>query len=217
MRKQLPSGEDNYTPNTKKSTMKKWLIPGLLILGLTLWLISGFNSIVSLRNNAETSWSKVESSYQRRNDLIGNLVKTVQGAADFEKSTLVEVINARASATKATVNINGSDLTPENMAQFQQAQSGLSGSLSKLLVSVERYPDIKANRNFLELQSQLEGTENRINVARNRYNDSVNEYDTKVDRFPGVLFASIFGFKQMPRYKSDAGSEKAPDINFNFK
>ena len=149
------------------------------------------------------------------NDLIGNLVKTVQGAADFEKSTLVEVINARAKAT--SVNIDAGDLTPENMAQFQQAQSGLSGSLSKLLVSVERYPDIKANRNFLELQSQLEGTENRINVARDRYNDSVNGYDTKVDRFPGVLFASIFGFKQMPRYKSDPGSEKAPNVNFNFK
>ncbi|TCI93542.1 LemA family protein [Tenacibaculum sp. M341] len=194
--------------------MKKWITPILVVGAIVLWLISGYNGLVTLRNNAETAWSKVESSYQRRNDLIGNLVKTVQGAAEFEKSTLTDVINARAKAT--SVNINAGDLTPDKMAQFQQAQSGLSGALSKLLVSVERYPDLKANRNFLELQSQLEGTENRINVERNRYNDSVNIYDTKVDRFPGVLLASIFGFKQMPRYKSDPGSEKAPDVNFKF-
>ena len=195
--------------------MKKWLVPVLIIVAIAMWLVSNFNGIVGLRNNAETAWSKVESSYQRRNDLIGNLVKTVQGAADFEKSTLVDVINARSKAT--AVNINAGDMTPENMAQFQKAQSGMSGALSKLLVSVERYPDIKANKNFLELQSQLEGTENRINVARDRYNDSVNVYDTRVDRFPGTIFAAIFGFKQMPRYKSDAGSENAPKIDFNFK
>ena len=212
MRKQLPSGEDNYTSYKKKSNMKKWIIPAVLVLVLILI----YNGLAGSRNAAETAWSNVESSYQRRNDLIGNLVKTVKGAADFEKSTLVEVINARASATKATVNIDAGNLTPENMAQFQQAQAGLSGSLSKLLVSVERYPDIKANRNFIELQSQLEGTENRINTERNRYNKSVNTYDTKVDRFPGVLLAGVFGFKQMPRYKSDAGSEKAPDVNFEF-
>lgn len=193
--------------------MKKW--PIIIIIGaLALWTISKYNGIVSLRNNAETAWSKVESSYQRRNDLIGNLVKTVQGAADFEKSTLTDVINARAKAT--SVNIDASNLTPENMAQFQKAQSGMSSALSKLLVSVERYPDLKANRNFLELQSQLEGTENRINTERNRYNDSVNIYDTKVDQFPGNILAGIFGFKQMPRYKADPGSEKAPDVSFDF-
>lgn len=194
--------------------MKKWLVPLIIVGVIVVWAISGYNSIVGLRNNAETAWSKVESSYQRRNDLIGNLVKTVQGAADFEKSTLTEVINARAKAT--SVNVNAGDLTPENMAQFQQAQTGLSGALSKLLVSVERYPDIKANKNFLELQSQLEGTENRINVARDRYNDEVNKYDTKIDKFPGVFLARIFGFSQMPRYKSDAGSENAPDVDFKF-
>ena len=197
--------------------MKKYLVPIIVIAAIALWAISKYNGMVTLRNDAETAWSKVESSYQRRNDLIGNLVKTVQGAADFEKSTLTDVINARANATKATINIDNSALTPENMAKFQQAQSGLSGALSKLLVSVERYPDIKANKNFLELQSQLEGTENRINVARDRYNDEVNKYDTTIDKFPGVLLAGIFGMKQMPRYKSDPGSEKAPDINFNFK
>ncbi|CAL2083548.1 LemA family protein [Tenacibaculum sp. 190524A02b] len=194
--------------------MKKWIVPILIVGAVVLWAISGYNGIVGLRNNAETAWSKVESSYQRRNDLIGNLVKTVQGAADFEKSTLTDVINARAKATQTT--INAGDITSEKIAQFQQAQQGLSGALSKLLVSVERYPDIKANKNFLELQSQLEGTENRINVARDRYNDEVNKYDTKIDRFPGVLLAGVFGFDQMPRYKSDPGSEKVPNVDFKF-
>lgn len=194
--------------------MKKWIVPIVVVGIIVMWFISSFNGLVGLRNQAETAWSKVESSYQRRNDLIGNLVKTVKGAADFEKSTLVEVINARAKATSTT--INAGDMTPANMEQFQKAQAGLGGALSKLLVSVERYPDIKANRNFLELQSQLEGTENRINVARDRYNDEVNVYDTKVDRFPGFILASMFGFEQMPRYKSDAGSEKAPDVKFDF-
>ncbi len=194
--------------------MKKWIVPVLVVLGIVVILGSSYNGMVELRNDAETAWAKVESSYQRRNDLIGNLVKTVQGAADFEKSTLTEVINARAKATQTT--INAGDITPENIANFQKAQSGLSGALSRLLVSVERYPDLKANRNFLELQSQLEGTENRINVARDRYNDEVNEYDTKIDKFPGNLLAGIFGMKQMPRYKSDAGSEKAPNVDFKF-
>ena len=146
--------------------------------------------------------------------MIGNLVKTVQGAADFEKETLTQVIEARSKATSTTIDAN--NLTPENMAQFQQAQTGLSGALSKLLLVVERYPDLKANANFLELQSQLEGTENRINVTRDRYNESVNIYDTKIDKFPGNIFAMIFRFKEMPRYKSDPGSEKAPNVNFDF-
>jgi len=195
--------------------MKKYLVPIIFIAVIALWAISKYNGMVGLRNNAETAWSKVESSYQRRNDLIGNLVKTVQGAADFEKSTLTDVINARAKAT--SVNIDANNLTPETMAQFQQAQSGLAGAFSKLMMVSERYPELKANKNFLELQSQLEGTENRINVARDRYNDEVNKYDTAIDRFPGVLLAGIFGMEQMPRYKSDPGSEKAPDVNFNFK
>lgn len=194
--------------------MKKWLLPLVILGAIAMWVMSSFNGIVGLRNNAETAWAKVESSYQRRNDLIGNLVKTVQGAADFEKSTLKEVIEARAKATSTT--INAGDMTPDKLAKFQEAQQGLSGALSRLLVSVERYPDIKANKNFLELQSQLEGTENRINVARDRYNDEVNKYDTKIDMFPGNILARVFGFKQMPRYKSDPGSEKAPDVDFKF-
>ena len=197
--------------------MKKWL--PLIVIGVVLYILyswgKGFNNeAVVLEEDAKTTWSNVESAYQRRNDLIGNLVKTVQGAAEFEKSTLTEVINARAKAT--SVNINAGDLTADNMAQFQQAQAGLSGALSKLLVSVERYPELKANKNFLELQSQLEGTENRINVARERFNEGVNIYNNHIKIFPNSILAGIFNFDDMTRYKSNAGSENAPDINFDF-
>ena len=197
--------------------MKKWL--PLIIIGVFVFLIyswgKGFNNeAVVLQEDAKTKWSNVESAYQRRNDLIGNLVKTVQGAADFEKSTLTDVINARAKAT--SVNINAGDLTPEKMAQFQQAQSGLTGALSKLLVSVERYPDLKANKNFLELQSQLEGTENRINVERNRFNKSAGEYNIYLQKIPYNFIASIAGFEGMSLYTSDEGSEKATEVNFDF-
>ena len=167
-----------------------------------------------MKQTAKTAWSNVESSYQRRNDLIGNLVKTVQGAADFEKETLEGVINARAKATATT--IDPANITPEQLAGFQEAQSGLTGALSRLLLVVERYPELKANQNFLELQSQLEGTENRINVARDRYNEAVNIYDVHTTKFPGKLLAGWFGFKEMARYQADPGSEKAPDVEFDF-
>jgi len=197
--------------------MKKWL--PLIIIGVLLYLgyswAKGFNNeAVVLQEDAKTTWSNVESAYQRRNDLIGNLVKTVQGAAEFEKSTLTDVINARAKAT--SVNINAGDLTASNMAQFQQAQAGLTGALSKLLVSVERYPELKANKNFLELQSQLEGTENRINVARDRFNEGVNKYNKHIKVFPNSILAGIFNFDDMSRYKANPGSENAPDVNFDF-
>ncbi|MET0759016.1 MAG: LemA family protein, partial [Flavobacterium sp.] len=143
--------------------MRKWLIPGIIIAVLVIWSISSYKSFVTVKADAKTAWSNVESSYQRRNDLIGNLVKTVQGAADFEKGTLTAVIEARAKATSVTVD--PTNISPEQLAAFQQAQSGVSGALSRLLVTVERYPELKANQNFLELQSQLEGTENRINVT----------------------------------------------------
>lgn len=198
--------------------MKKLLITIIILavigFGLYNWAVGFNNTAVEYEANAKTAWSDVESSYQRRNDLIGNLVKTVQGAADFEKETLEGVIQARADATKTT--IDAGDLTPENMAKFQQAQSGLTGALSKLMVVVERYPELKANQNFLELQSQLEGTENRINVARDRFNEKVNIYDIHTTKFPGKLLAGLFGFEEMPRYKSDPGSENAPDVEFDF-
>lgn len=198
--------------------MKKWLIPLIIILvigfGIYQWAVGFNNTAVEYEANAKTAWSNVESAYQRRNDLIGNLVKTVQGAADFERGTLTDVIEARAKASSTT--INPENLTPENLAAFQEAQGGLSSALSRLLVTVERYPDLKANQNFLELQSQLESTENRINVSRDRYNEAVNIYDIHTTKFPNKLLAGWFGFEEMSRYQSDPGSENAPDVNFEF-
>lgn len=198
--------------------MKKWLIPLIIILvigfGLYQWAVGFNNTAVEYEANAKTAWSNVESSYQRRNDLIGNLVKTVQGAADFERGTLTDVIEARAKAS--ATNIDANNLTPENIAAFQEAQSGLSSALSRLLVTVERYPELKANQNFLDLQQQLESTENRINVERNRYNEAVNTYDIHISTFPNKVLAGLFGFEDMPRYQADAGSEQAPEVNFEF-
>ena len=198
--------------------MKKWLIPGIVIFiivfGIYNWAKGFNNTAVVLQEDAKTTWSNVESAYQRRNDLIGNLVKTVQGAADFEKETLTQVVEARSKATSTTIDAN--NLTPENMAQFQQAQTGLTGALSKMLLVVERYPDLKANANFLELQSQLEGTENRINVARDRFNEGVNNYNKHIKVFPNSMLAGMFNFSEMSRYKSNPGSENAPDVNFDF-
>lgn len=199
--------------------MKKWLIPVIILaviaFGLYQWAVGFNNTAVEYEANAKTAWANVESSYQRRNDLIGNLVKTVQGAADFERTTLREVIEARAKATSTTIDAN--NITPEALAQFQQAQTGLSSALSRLLVTIERYPELKANQNFLELQTQLESTENRINVERNRYNEAVNIYDIHTTKFPGKLLAGLFGFDEMPRYEADPGSEDAPDVDFEFE
>ena len=193
--------------------MKKWLIPVIILVviafGIYQWAVGFNNTAVEYEANAKTAWSNVQSAYQRRNDLIGNLVKTVQGAADFEKETLEGVINARAKATATTID-------PAKMAAFQEAQNGLTGALSKLMVVVERYPDLKANRNFLELQTQLESTENRINVERNNFNEKVNIYDIHTTKFPNKLLAGWFGFEEMARYEAAAGSENAPDVNFEF-
>ena len=194
--------------------MRKWLLPIGIIVVLVLLGISSYNGLVGVQADTKTAWSKVESSYQRRNDLIGNLVKTVQGAADFEKGTLTAVIEARAKATSVT--IDPTNITPEQLAQFQQAQSGLTSSLSRLLVSVEQYPTLTATQGFRELQSQIEGTENRINVERDRFNDAANIYDKKTRSFPSVIFAKLFGFGEIARFKSDAGAEKAPNVEFNF-
>lgn len=194
--------------------MKKWLIPVGIIVVLILFAVSSYNGLVTVQADTKTAWSKVESAYQRRNDLIGNLVKTVQGAAEYEKGTLTAVIEARSKATSIT--IDPTNVTPAQMAQFQQAQEGLKGSLSRMLLTVEQYPDLKANQNFLELQSQIEGTENRINVERDRFNDASNKYDIKTRSFPSVIFAKLFGFGEIARFKSDAGAEKAPEVEFNF-
>ncbi|AOW20796.1 LemA family protein [Urechidicola croceus] len=199
--------------------MKKLLIPLILLaviaFALYNWGVGFNNTAVSLQENATKTWGDVENSYQRRNDLIGNLVKTVQGAADFERGTLTDVIEARAKATSTT--IDPSNITPEQMTAFNQAQGGLTSALSKLMVVVERYPELKANQNFLELQSQLEGTENRINVARDRFNKAVQPYNQHIKTFPNSLLAGWFGFDGMEYFQAEAGAESAPDVDFDFK
>jgi LemA protein len=189
-------------------------LPWIVVAVIILFAIVSYNGLVEVQADAKTSWAKVESAYQRRNDLIGNLVKVVQKAANYEKGTLTEVVEARAKATSIT--IDPSKATPEQMAQFQQAQEGLKGSLSRLLLTVEKYPELRAIEGFNELQSQIEGTENRINVARDRFNDAVNIYDQKTKKFPSVIFAKLFGFNEMNRFKSDEGAQKAPDVNQYF-
>ena len=197
--------------------MKKWLIPLVIVvvLGFVVYnyAVGFYNDGVVKYEDAKTEWSKVESAYQRRNDLIGNLVKTVQGAADFERGTLKDVIEARSKATATNVSVD--DLSPEKIAAFQEAQAGLSSALSRLLVSVERYPDLKATKNFSELQQQLEGTENRINVARDRYNDGVNKYKQHIKKFPGSVMAGWFGLEDdLSRFESVEGAEKPVEVDF---
>lgn len=173
---------------------------------------SGYNSMVGLDENVKAKWANVQSDYQRRSDLIPNLVNTVKGAANFEQETLVRLVEARAKAT--SVQIDPSNITPEKLAEFQQAQAGVNSALGRLLAVVENYPDIKANQNFMDLQKQLEGTENRIKVSRNDFNTSVQEYNSTVRKFPNTIFAGLFGFKVKDGFKADPGSEKAPDVKF---
>ena len=197
--------------------MKKWL-PLIIIIILVFAgyrMIVGFNNTaVKLNQEIKQSWGNVETTYQRRNDLIGNLVKTVQGAADFEKSTLTEVINARAKAT--AVNIDISKATPQQLLEFNNAQGGLSSALSKLLVSVERYPDLKANQNFLKLQDELASTENQVLTARTRFNEQTKPYNNHVTTFPNSIFAGWFGFEEKPYFEAVKGAEKPVDVNFDF-
>ncbi|WP_242921990.1 LemA family protein [Pontibacter liquoris] len=172
----------------------------------------GYNTMVQKDETVEAAWANVQNAYQRRADLVPNLVNTVKGAANFEKSTLTDVINARAKAT--SVNINANDLTPENVQKFQAAQGELSGALSRLLVSVERYPDLKSNQNFLELQAQLEGTENRIAVERRKFNETVQDYNSYIRSFPRNFIAGWTGFEKKGYFEADAASQKAPSVQF---
>lgn len=185
---------------------------GLIVLIGFLTSISTYNKMVQYDEAVTTSWALVETDYQRRADLIPNLVNTVKGYADFEQETLIQVIEARSKAT--SVNITADNLNEQTMAQFQQAQDGLSSALSRLLVVVEKYPDLKANQNFLELQAQLEGTENRIANARMKFNESTRTYNVYIRRFPARFFASIYGFEQKPYFKAVEGAEKAPEVKF---
>lgn len=193
--------------------MKKWKIPAIIggVLLLLVMMIAGsYNGMVSSRESVNTAWSKVESQYQRRSDLIPNLVNTVKGAANFEQETLTKVIEARSKVTQIKVDAN----SPEDIARFQRAQGQVSSSLSRLLAVAENYPQLKATENFKDLQSQLEGTENRITVARNDFNDAARSYNTKIKSFPANLLAGMFGFKERPYFEADADAKKAPSVNF---
>jgi len=190
---------------------KSWIIIGIVLV-LILMLFSSYNGMVKQNENVKSTWSNVETQYQRRGDLIDNLVNTVKGYADFEKSTLTSVIEARANATKTTINAN--DLTPENIALYQKAQGQLSSSLSRLLVSVEQYPNLKANEGFLKLQDELAGTENRIAVARNNFNEVTKSYNIYIQTFPRNLIASLLNFKVRGYFEADEENKKAPEVKF---
>jgi LemA protein len=187
----------------------------VFVLGLIFVLgISTNNGLVEREENVESAWAQVENQYQRRADLIPNLVNTVRGAADFEQETLTAVINARSKAT--SVNITAADLNdPSKIAQFQEAQQQLSGALSRLLVSVERYPELKANSNFRDLQAQLEGTENRISTERMRFNKVAQSYNTSIRKFPTSIIASISGFERKSYFEAENGAENAPTVDFS--
>ena len=198
--------------------MKKTLIVGGVILVIVIALYQFFagtyNKLVDRDVQVQTSWSQVENVYQRRLDLIPNLVSTVKEAADFEKSTLTAVIEARANATQ--VKIDPKNLTAEQMTKFQEAQGQLGSALGRLMVVVEQYPQLKANQNFLELQSQLEGTENRIAVERQKFNEAVQLFNSYVRKFPQVTIAGIYGFSAKPFFEADKGANKAPDVGAAF-
>ena len=193
--------------------MKKWIILILIAVAAGFGLKSSYNGLVKAETEIDSVWANVESSYQRRADLIPNLVNTVKGQANFEQQTLTNVIEARAKATQT--KIDPSNLTEEQLNEFQQNQNQVGSALSRLLVTVEQYPQLKANEGFMNLQAQLEGTENRINVARNKFNEAARIYNEKVRQFPTTLAAMIFGFKAKPYFKSSTGAENAPTVNFN--
>lgn len=195
----------------KKSLIILIAIAGFILI-LIMWGSSRYNSLVTKEEGVTAAWSQVENVYQRRADLIPNLVNTVKGYADFEKSTLTGVIEARSKATSVT--IDPTNLNEASIQQFQKAQDGLSSALSRLMVVVERYPDLKANQNFMDLQAQLEGTENRIATERRNFNQAAQDYNTQIRRFPSNLFAGMFGFDKKAYFQADEGAEKAPEVKF---
>lgn len=192
----------------KKSTL---IIIAVLAL-LAVWGVTGYNGLVTMEENVSNQWSNVETQYQRRADLIPNLVNTVKGYASHEKETLESVMQARSQATQ--IKVNADDLTPEKLAEYQKAQGAVTSALGKLLAVSERYPDLKANQNFLELQAQLEGTENRINVARTNFNNTAKEFNTAIRRFPKNILAGLFGFEKRAYFEAAEGAEQAPKVEF---
>lgn len=205
---------NNHKTEPNLYTMRPLTLLVILVISLILlfWGCGSYNGLVTSDETVKEAWGNVENAYQRRADLIPNLVNTVKGQADFERGTLESVVKARASAT--SVKIDANNLSPEKMAQFQKAQSQLSGALSRLLVTVEKYPDLKANQAFIELQAQLEGTENRIKVARDKYNGVVKNYNIKVRQMPTAFVAGITGFDTKGMFEADAGAENAPKVEF---
>ena len=196
-------------------TLKKflpWIIVAVIVIGMYSWASGIYNNAVRYEQDIKESWGNVQTSYQRRNDLIGNLVTTVKGAADFEKSTLTAVIEARAKATGVT--IDPKNVTPEQLKAFNSAQSGVSSSLSKLLVSVEQYPVLKANENFLKLQDELASTENQILTARTRFNESVKPYNNNINTFPRNILAGFYGLKEKPYFEAAVGADKPVEVKF---
>lgn len=193
--------------------MKKSIIIIIAVVAvIVIWAVSMYNGLVTMDESVNSQWANVETQYQRRADLIPNLVNTVKGYASHEKETLEGVVEARSKATQMQVNAN--DLTPEKLAEYQKAQDAVTSALGKLLAITENYPDLKANQNFLELQAQLEGTENRINVARTNFNNAAQAYNTAIRRFPKSLFASMFGFDKHAYFEAAEGTETAPTVSF---
>lgn len=195
-----------------KKTYIVWAVVALVVLILIAVPWTSYNSMVTNQETVTTAWSNVESQYQRRADLIPNLVNTVKGYATHERETLEGVMNARAKATQVTVD--PTQLTPEKLQQFQQVQGQLSTALGRLMMVAENYPNLKANENFSELQAQLEGTENRINESRRLYNEAVQVYNVGIRRFPAVIFARMFGFEPQTKFEADKAAEKAPEVKF---
>ena len=193
--------------------LSKWVIPVVVLVLLALWGISKYNGLVDIDQNVKSQWSQVENQYQRRSDLIPNLVNVVKGYATHERETLEGVITARSKATSTTINAN--DMDEATLKRFQQSQDALSSALSRLLVVAEKYPDLKANEQFLDLSKQLEGTENRIATARRDFNNAAQEYNTKRNKFPTVIIAGITGFRERPYFTAQAGSEVAPTVDFS--
>ncbi|HEY5743555.1 MAG TPA: LemA family protein [Terrimicrobiaceae bacterium] len=199
-----------------KALLAVLAIVAVIVVALLIGGCGTYNRLVGLKQQVDRSWADVQNVYQRRADLIPNLVRTVEGAANFEKSTLTDVIQARQQVTKVQVDPNAAPADPETLQRFQQTQDQLSNTLSRLLVVVERYPELKANANFQELQAQLEGTENRIAVERRKFNETVQAYNTAVQTFPTALFAGLLGFSPRPYFTAREGADVAPEVNFKF-